>query len=143
MIHIGIDTGTHTGIAVWVPKDNDDYQPEKRGKLIQVECHDFWQAVEIVNICRDCQAVTLHIEDARLAKFWKDADSARAQGAGSVKRDAAMWEGFAKHFNIPYVLHRPKMGAKIDADAFKRLTGWQGRTNEHSRDAGMMVFGLK
>jgi hypothetical protein len=32
---------------------------------------------------------------------------------------------------------------KIKAEAFKRLTGWQGQTNEHSRDAAMMVFGLK
>jgi len=30
---------------------------------------------------------------------------------------------------------------KLTADQFKRITGWHGRTNEHGRDAAMLVFG--
>lgn len=30
---------------------------------------------------------------------------------------------------------------KLSAGAFARLTGWKGRTNEHGRDAAMLVFG--
>ena len=29
---------------------------------------------------------------------------------------------------------------KSKADTFKKLTGWTGRTNEHARDAAMLVF---
>jgi len=45
-----------------------------------------------------------------------------------------------KHYGIEVVEVRPTM-AKLDAAAFKRLTGWQGRTNQEQRDAAMCVFG--
>lgn len=36
----------------------------------------------------------------------------------------------------------PTKGAtKMSAEAFRDLTGWRGRTSEHSRDAAMLVFG--
>ena len=31
---------------------------------------------------------------------------------------------------------------KMTAEAFERMTGWKGRTNEHGRDAAMLVYGL-
>jgi len=31
---------------------------------------------------------------------------------------------------------------KMDAEPFNRLTNWKGKTNEHARDAEMLVFGL-
>lgn len=32
--------------------------------------------------------------------------------------------------------------SKGDAETFARLTGWEGRTNEHARGAGRLVFGF-
>ena len=31
-------------------------------------------------------------------------------------------------------------GAKMDADSFRELTGWTGRTNSHERDACMVAW---
>lgn len=32
---------------------------------------------------------------------------------------------------------------KLTAEQFNRLTGWTARTNEHSRDAAMLIWGRK
>jgi hypothetical protein len=127
---------------VYANKDEISVQPELRGKLVALQTCNFWQAIEIVRIWGDMAKVTLHIEDARLATFGRQNDAHRAQGAGSVKRDASLWEGFAEHYGLAYKLVRPAKRAKMDAQTFARLTGWQGRTSQHSRDAGMLVFGL-
>ena len=37
---------------------------------------------------------------------------------------------------------RPR-SRKLDAEQFRCLTKHQGRTSQHARDAGMLVFGLK
>ncbi len=31
-------------------------------------------------------------------------------------------------------------GAKLDAAAFNRLTGWRGASNQHTRDAGAVAW---
>ena len=85
-------------------------------------------------------------EDARQRKWFNTRsaaqDRARLQGAGSVKRDCNVWEEFLKDFKIPYDAVPPcRNTTKMTAEAFKRLTKWQGKTNEHSRDAAMLVYG--
>lgn len=64
------------------------------------------------------------------------------QGAGSVKRDASIWEEFCTDYEIPFRALPPiKGGTKLQPDYFKALTGWKGKTSEHARDAAMIVFG--
>ncbi|EMO20703.1 hypothetical protein LEP1GSC168_0032 [Leptospira santarosai str. HAI134] len=53
-----------------------------------------------------------------------------------------MWVEFCELNKIPYRLVHPKRRAtKIKAAEFRTLTGWTGRTSEHSRDAAMLVVG--
>ena len=89
--------------------------------------------------------VKLYIEDARkwIGFHGKTkATQARIQGAGSVKRDAKIWEDWCKENGYEVVFVKPMgKGLKKSADEFKRITGWQGRTNEHARDAAMIVYG--
>ena len=40
--------------------------------------------------------------------------------------------------DIPFKLVKPK--GKLNAIAFKRITGWEGVTNSEVRDAGMLVY---
>ena len=47
----------------------------------------------------------------------------------------------AKSFNLNVVEVRPTR-AKKNAEEFKRITGWQGRTNQEQRDAGMLIWGM-
>ena len=46
---------------------------------------------------------------------------------------------------IPCRLIQPttKNSWKNNADLFKKMTGWKGRTNPESRDAAMLVYGTK
>jgi len=42
---------------------------------------------------------------------------------------------------LPYRLVVPKRH-KVDAETFKEITKWCGRTNQEQRDAAMLVYGL-
>lgn len=130
---IGIDTGVNTGLAVW--QDNE---------LKAVESMTITQAMSKIKACCPPQMTKLYIEDARKWIGFNGktaATQARLQGAGSVKRDAKIWEDWCIENGYEYVLVKPMgKGLKKSAVEFKRITGWQGRTNEHSRDAAMIVF---
>ena len=132
---IGIDTGVNTGVAVW-----------KDGELLAVESMTITQAMRFIQDFDNKRGIVkLYIEDARkwIGFHGKTkATQARLQGAGSVKRDAKIWEDWCKENGYEVVFVKPMgKGLKKSADEFKRITGWQGRTNEHARDAAMIVYG--
>lgn len=128
---IGIDTGTHTGFAIW------DRQEQKLIECYSVMIH---QAFELILKYRpEC---FVRVEDARLRKYITGGRE-KLQGAGSIKRDAKIWEDFLTDKNIPFEMVAPKNNrTKLSAEAFKKLTRFVGRTNSHSRDAGALVFGF-
>ena len=82
-------------------------------------------------------------EDARLRKWIPQIKGKEVlQGVGSVKRDAGIWEDFLRDLGVPFEMVAPKNNiTKLSADSFRKITGWQSKTNEHSRDAAMLVFG--
>ena len=130
---IGIDTGTKTGIAISVG-----------GLLQRVDCMTITKAMQLVSEYPP-GTTKLFIEDARKWIGFKGKtkqSDARLQGAGSVKRDASIWEDWCKENGYQAVFVKPMgKGLKKSAEDFKRITKWQGRTNEHSRDAALIVFG--
>lgn len=135
-ILIGIDTGVNTGFAVAIDSGNG-------GDLQKVECISITQAMaSIVDLVAEHgkENLKLYIEDARL-RTWFTGGREKAQGVGSVKRDAQIWESWCKEQDLNYIMIHPKANAtKTKADVFKKRTGWLGRTNEHARDAAMLVF---
>ena len=135
MIYIGIDPGTHTGVAVW---------DSKEGKFLSLETMPIHRAMDLVRMARDDnEAIQVIFEDARLRTwFGKGNVSAKAQGAGSVKRDCSIWEDFLTDSEIPFLTTRPgNVATKVTPSWFRKLTGWEGRCSEHARDAAMLVFG--
>lgn len=87
--------------------------------------------------------IFVRIEDARKRTWFGNAGREQLQGAGSIKRDCKIWEDFLTDNNIPFELVAPKNNkTKINASVFKKITRWQVQTNEHSRDAAMLVFGF-
>lgn len=87
--------------------------------------------------------IFVRFEDARKRKWFGAKGVEALQGAGSVKRDATVWQDFLQDLCIPYEAVAPKNNkTKITADYFRKVTGWEGRTSEHARDAAMLVFGL-
>ena len=136
MICIGIDPGTHTGVAVWDTRE---------GRFLSLQTMPIHRAIskwcaEALENKHDLQVV---FEDARQRKWFGDGDTdAKKQGAGSVKRDCSIWEDFCKDYGIPYWAKPPVKGAtKVSAEYFKMVSHYQGRTSEHSRDAAMLVIG--
>lgn len=136
MICIGIDPGTHTGVAVW------DTREGKFLSLATLMIHDALFYVRRLSE-EHMGHIQVVFEDARQRKWFGDGDTnAKAQGAGSVKRDCSIWEDFCKDYGIPYWAKPPVKGAtKVSAEYFKMVSHYQGRTSEHSRDAAMLVIG--
>jgi len=140
MVTIGIDPGTHTGLAIY-----------RDGELIRCAspAPGIIEAIEIVTeVCRSEPGRVLVVyEDARLiggiggAQRGSKADLARLQGAGSVKRDCAIWAELVERLGVPYRQVSPKgKGAKLDAGQFEALTGWSAPTNQHGRDAAIIAW---
>jgi hypothetical protein len=138
-IFIGIDVGAHTGVAVW------------DGKTFGVvESMPLHRALDFVHqyAIASTDSVTVVFEDARqrtwFPKMTAAKDRARLQGAGSVKRDSTIWEDALTDWGIPFVKKAPKDNmTKLPAETFAKITGWTKRTNEHGRDAAMLVYGME
>ena len=143
MICIGIDPGTHTGVAVWDSREGKflslETLPIHRAlEKVKEMSHPFWHMDRLYH--DDIQVV---FEDARQRTWFGKGDTnAKLQGAGSVKRDCSIREDFCKDYGIPYWAKPPVKGAtKVSAEYFKMVSHYTGRTSEHSRDAAMLVIG--
>ena len=136
MIYIGIDPGSHTGVAVW-----DTW----RGEFLSLETLPIHRALqEVFKWSQRPVKIQVVFEDARQRTwFGKDKNtSAKLQGAGSIKRDCSIWEDFLTDYEIPFRAVPPQKGCtKWDDKYFKMVTGWKGKTSNHSRDAAILVFG--
>lgn len=132
---IGIDTGVNTGYAIYDMRTK---------KLLTVETIKVHEAILRILALRNEQVkLFVRFEDARLRKWFGNKGKEALQGAGSVKRDAKIMEDFLKDYGIPYEAVAPKNNkTKVNADYFGKLTGWNKRTSEHGRDAGLLIYGL-
>ena len=130
---IGIDAGKNTGFAVW-----NTYLKEFR-ILETILIH---QALAKVIVLQNAgYKIKVYVEDARLRKWFGNAGREQLQGAGSIKRDCTIWEDFLTDLKIDFELVAPKNNkTKLTAQTFKSYTKYQGLTNVHNRDAGMLVF---
>lgn len=133
---VGVDPGVHTGFAIWS-------RAERR--LTTVETLGITHAMTLIRTMADAGSLhSVRFEDARLRKWFGARGREALQGAGSVKRDCAIWQEFLQGLGgVPFLPVSPQAkGRKLDAEQFKRVTGWQGRTSEHGRDAAMLVWGI-
>lgn len=142
--YIGIDTGTHTGVAIWVS-----------GQFLLLETMAIHKAMKVVSeYVQSGIEVVVRVEDPRQRTWFgtermsREQERKKLQGVGSVKRDASIWDEFLSDLcktnkNIKYEMVAPKRNVtKLTGESFKAITKWQSRTNEHNRDAAMLVYGL-
>ena len=139
MIYIGIDPGTHTGVAIW------DNKQQEFVELATIPIHQALLKVKnYYNDNKGLHNICVVFEDAR-QRTWFGRDkntNAKLQGAGSIKRDCRIWEDFCKDYQIPFLAVPPvKGGTKLSEAYFKTISGWKGRTSNHARDAAMLVIG--
>lgn len=137
MIYIGIDVGTHTGVAIW------DSGTRLFLDITTMKIHQAMEEVQAWYYKCDGD-IKVIFEDARQRKWYGDNSNAKQQGAGAVKRESSIWEDFLRDKKIPYEAVHPMKGlTKITVPYFRRVTCWEGRTSEHSRDAAMLVVGRR
>ena len=136
MKYIGIDPGKKTGFAVW---DHDARY------LAEVSTMSITQAMEKVRMMADIlgrENIRMYIEDARKRKWYGRTGRERLKGAGSICRDSTIWDDFCRELGVQFRGITPRSDHDIlHAQQFKAITGWQGLTSNHARDAACLVFG--
>ena len=148
---VGLDPGEQTGVAA--------YDPRAR-RLRFCTSMSFWKAVQWFNTAlgpiepidglSPGPVVRVVIEDARKLPIYGRHGAVRGRrrdklvrNIGRIDRDTQLWVEYLERRGYRVLLARPSREQKWDAATFKRITRYQGRTNQHARDAGMLVFALK
>ncbi len=128
---IGIDPGKNTGLAII-----------ENGKLIDLITTNFWGAIEIIN---NNLASKIFIERPVNDHIHHGYLTPRSLGSigvdvGRVMREAELLIEFCRKNRIAHKVMAPNR--KIDHETFCKITGWEMRTNQHQRDAAMLVWGM-
>lgn len=133
---VGIDPGVNTGWALL------DTSTGKLAECSKTQIHLAW--LRLADMHRDGSLRLVVFEDARLRQWFGTKGTEALQGAGSIKRDATAWAGYLAWLGCPYKAVKPAPGAtKWKAEHFSRVTGWEGPSNEHGRDAACLIWGMR
>ena len=134
---IGIDPGVNTGFAFWNKQDK---------KFVSLGTHSILTAIDNVKILYEksiASNILVRVEDARKRTWFGNTGKERLKGAGSVERDCKIWEDFLTDLGIDFEMVHPKNNkTKLSAEVFKKVTGYEGGTSQHSRDAAMLCVGF-
>ena len=130
---IGLDPGAHTGLAVF-----------QNGSLVELATI---KPASIYSALVQWQPRRVVFEDSRLQGHAWTTHAARA-AALKMARNVGEVDGYCRiivdYCELLVIMAHgvsPKgKGAKMDADSFRELTGWTGRTNQHERDAAMVAW---
>lgn len=133
MILLGIDPGANTGLALY-----------RDSKLVGMRTVTPLRLIDALRqVCPDMVVM----EDSRLqGVVWH-----KSPGAIKIARDVGRIDGWCDlieaactHLGTDLIKISPKdKGSKLDAAAFRSVTGWKGQTNAHERDAAMVAWGLR
>ena len=128
---IGIDPGVNTGIAV-----------KLNGKYLSIETTMIHKAMKTVQAIKDTCDTGGHRMSVIIENPNRSGGSvAKAQGAGSIKRDFSVWRDFLTDIGVEFRAISPMKGmTKLDERRFQVMTKWTGRTSNHARDAAMLIL---
>ena len=131
-VSIGIDPGKTTGLAVY---DRD------HNKLVRLESTTFWGAYStVLTEYHDVFAVVIEVPKTK-HNWHKDKSGITAHNIGRVCREAELLAIGLELAGLNVITQHPK--GKINHNMFCRITRWsEGRTNDHTRDAGMLCYGV-
>lgn len=141
-ILIGIDPGVNNGIALL------------QEGVLSLKCLNFWETCNFLEtILTHAWAeeipVKCYLEDPTQNKptFHRNVNQKGmqkiSQNVGSNKRDAVLLKEFLENKGVEVILCKPTKysNTKMEAEVFKKMTGYTKRTNQHERDAGMLIWG--
>lgn len=143
-IYIGIDPDvTLNGVAYYVPETN----------YLSLHNLNFWNLIKYIQDYQDSEfefAVIIEGGWLNSKSNWhggnKLASSRIAKNVGSNHQVGKLLVEYCGIYGISHEVVKPRnliKGKKIDAKTFKAITKYEGRTNQETRDAAMLVFGRK
>ncbi len=132
-IIVGIDPGIKSGYAALNKSTH---------KLIEVQTLKLFELFEALNSCPK-DRTTVYIENPNTyIPFGGKKIAAQQQGAGAVKQTFKHIIEFLEDRKLKYITTKLQGTLKKKkADWFKEQTGWEGSTNEHGRDAALLIWG--
>lgn len=133
MILLGIDPGTHTGVAFF-----------EGGRLVELRTI---HPLALYDLLAGSKATRVVFEDSRLTSpVWsRDTTAAArlkiARNVGQVDGICSLIVEACARIGIDALGISPKgKGAKLDAAQFEKVTGWATASNQHARDAAMVAW---
>lgn len=135
---IGIDPGKKTGFAAYnIEKDTLDLQTLDFWDVIR-EMHIFYNPMTV-------HEVTVEVPTSKHVWHGKGPNQKSASkvgvNVGGVIREAELLAEGIRRMGFSVRTAHPR--GKVNAAKFKTFTGYQGQTNEHTRDAGLLCFRRK
>jgi hypothetical protein len=138
-MRIGIDPDlVKSGVAVVVD-----------GSLLTLDALSFFELIKFIDEHKhQARFVLEDVEHDRVVYHRKGSNQAVmrsiSQKVGMVKAIGRLLKEYLEGAGADYVLVKPLQGqlkkAKKDAEFFNRLTGWDGKSNEDKRDAGVLAL---
>lgn len=144
---IGIDPGRKNGLAIICVFDEEKHMDlmTAEGLVMLFTYLD----LHIETNLPQAYTTFIRVEDARQRGGGKDArlSDAKRQGAGSVKAVCREIETYLEQQKVKYpglidyeMTPPVRNGTKWPAKQFKQITGYPGKTSQHSRDAAMLIW---
>ncbi len=149
---IGLDAGINTGFAAFDVKNR---------VFKEVETYSFWETIYRLQfyyneLRSDKIQMVVCIEDViansptfpkQLPEGIRNMEAYKnkiSQGVGENKAHCKLLIEWCEDRKIPIERKRPTKASftKLDAVQFQVMTGYVGRTSNHSRDAAMLVYGV-
>lgn len=130
---IGIDPGVKTGFAVY------DRELKKINRLLTL-C--FVSTIRLIEAeYPDEEVFAVVVEVPKTKKNWHGPKA--AHDVGRVCRESELMAAMLIEKGYSVITQHPSgIGKDMTKDAFSKLTGWPKWSNGHTRDAGLLCFGL-
>lgn len=140
-VAIGLDGGIHTGMAVY---------NRASGTFDEIKETTFQAA--IWEITEKYQSAIIIVELPTNKHVWHKAGGniavvqRTAVNVGSVLRESQLLvdtlDYIGRRKGCDYEIRTVPPQGKVDAERFRKLTGHNGRINQHGRDAALLCYGV-
>lgn len=137
-LFIGVDPDVNkNGVGYW--------RPEK--KIFELENLTFFKLFDVIRYAKIRYNVTVIIDAGWLNKSNfhvtgtnKNVNGKIGERVGANHETGRKIAEMCDYLGVAYELHRPTR-SKVNKEVFEQITGYKGRTNQETRDAGMLVYG--
>jgi hypothetical protein len=138
-LYIGIDPDTSkNGVGYW-------YKESKKLELENLTFFEFFDALKQLkiryNITVIIDAGWLNKSNFHVVGTNKNVNGKIGERVGANHEVGKKIAEMCDYLGVSYQLHRPRR-SKVNKEVFEQITGYKGRTNQETRDAGMLVYNL-